>query len=80
MIETNKGLALFANCEGFLTELSADDEAVLSGGRGGRGRRRRTSGRRTRRSLRPTPRRRRRRRSKTSARGRGRRGGFRYRH
>jgi len=32
MIQSNQGAALFADCEGFLTELSATDEAVLTGG------------------------------------------------
>lgn len=34
MIQSNQGAALFADCEGFLTELSATDEAVLTGGGG----------------------------------------------
>ena len=32
MIDSNKGASLFNECEGFFTELSATDEAVLTGG------------------------------------------------
>ena len=39
MIQSNQGAALFADCEGFLTELSATDEAVLTGGGGHKKRR-----------------------------------------
>lgn len=41
MVNFDQGNALFNDCEGFLTELSATDEAVLTGGkkhgRGGSG-------------------------------------------
>jgi hypothetical protein len=33
MINFDQGNALFNDCEGFLTELSAADEAVLTGGK-----------------------------------------------
>lgn len=39
MIQSNQGAALFAECEGFLSELSATDEAVLTGGHKKYGRR-----------------------------------------
>ena len=32
MADSNKGASLFNECEGFLTELSTTDEAVLTGG------------------------------------------------
>jgi hypothetical protein len=35
MVNFDQGNALFNDCEGFLTELSAADEAVLTGGKGG---------------------------------------------
>jgi hypothetical protein len=37
MINFDQGNALFSDCEGFLTELSATDEAVLTGGKGHKG-------------------------------------------
>ncbi len=36
MINFDQGNALFNDCEGFLTELSAADEAVLTGGKKGK--------------------------------------------
>ena len=38
MSASNQGSALFSNCDGFLSELSATDEAVLAGGHKGYGR------------------------------------------